>query len=223
MKQLKVIITGTTGMIGEWILHICLNNPQIKDILIINRSRLNLEHPKLTQIIHKDLSDISSLSSQLEGYDACYFCLGTTSMGKSKETYEYITYDLTMGFARTLQQYNPMMTFCYVSGQGTDETQTSRMHRARTKGKTENDLDTLGFAKTYAYRPGFIQPMAGMTKTLPIYRYVAWLYPLRKFIAPNRCNTLIEIAKSMIFVSLYPYDHRIMNGNDIRTTADVLQ
>lgn len=219
-KTINVIITWSTGMVGEGVLHTCLNSSYINQVLIINRSPLDLQHPKLTQIIHDDMSDLTAIQDQLQWYDACYFCLGTTSIGKSKEVYEHITYDIAMSYGRTLIQHNPTMTFCYISWQGTDL--NSPLHRARVKGKTEQDLSQLWFHNYYSYRPWFIKPMDWMTKTLSLYRYVAWIYPLYQLIAPNGANTLEQIGQSMIYVSIYPYDQHILNGNEIRHTASSL-
>jgi nucleoside-diphosphate-sugar epimerase len=151
---LKVIVTGATGMVGEGVMHICLNSPDVEKVLIINRRPLGVTHPKLTEITHTDFFDFSSIESQLSGYDACYFCLGVSSVGMKKEDYYKTTYTLTMHVAETLSHLNPQMTFCYVSGAGTDSTETGRLSWARVKGKAENDLMKLPFKQVFAYRPG---------------------------------------------------------------------
>ncbi len=143
--KIKAIITGVTGMVGEGVLHECLLHPDVESVLVINRKPCGVKHEKLKEIIHKDFFDLSSIEDQLSGYNACYFCAGVSSVGKKEDEYKRITYDLTLNFAKTLLKLNPDMTFCYVSGVGTDSTEKGRSMWARVKGKTENDLLKLRF------------------------------------------------------------------------------
>ena len=145
MNKLKVIITGATGMIGEGVLYESLHHPEVEKVLVITRKPCGYSHPKLTEIVHSDLSDISSLSESIKGYNACYFCLGVTSLGKSEDEYTQLTYTLTMNFAKALATQNPEMTFCFISGASTDSTEKGKTMWARVKGKTENDLMKLPF------------------------------------------------------------------------------
>src|SRR6266508_2253769 len=156
---IKAIITGATGMVGEGVLHICLNHPNVEQILVINRKPCGVQHPKLKEIIHTDFYNLSSIEDQLIGYNACFFCLGISSVGMKEADYFKVTYTLTMHVAETLSRHNPDMTFCYISGAGTDSTEKGRIMWARVKGKTENDLMKLPFRDVFAFRPGFIKPI----------------------------------------------------------------
>ncbi len=213
--NIKVIITGTTGMVGEGVLHVCLQHPHVEKILIVNRRASGIIHPKLTEIIHPNFYDLSSIENEMSGYDACFFCLGVSSVGMNKEDYYKVTYTLTMNFAETLCKVNKEMVFCYVSGAGTDSTERGRSNWARVKGKTENDLAKLSFRKMYAFRPAFIKPIPGLFKTHSFYKYINWLYPLGKTIYPEGFNTLEEIAISMINIVNSGYDKKIITGKDI--------
>src|SRR5476651_2638272 len=142
-KKIRVIITGSTGMVGEGVMHECLLHPDVEAVLVINRKPDGVVHPKLKEIVHKDFFDLSAIEDQLKGYNACYFCLGVTSLGKKEPEYYKLTYTLTLNFAQTLVKHNPDMTFCYVSGAGTDSTESGKIMWARVKGKTENDLMKL--------------------------------------------------------------------------------
>lgn len=132
--KLKVIITGATGMVGEGVLQESISNPNVEKILLINRKPSGYTHPKIEEILHSDFSDISALTSQVTGYNACFFCLGVSSIGMNEEQYTKVTYDLTLGFAKTLAEVNPQMTFCYVSGASTDSTEKGKQMWARVKG-----------------------------------------------------------------------------------------
>ena len=172
-EPIKVIITGATGMVGEGVLHECLHHPAVSSILIINRKPCGVVHSKIKEIIHTDFYDLSAIESQLEGYNACFFCLGTSSLGKNEAEFTKITYDLTMHVAETLSRLNPNMTFCYISGSGTDSTEKGSTMWARVKGKTENDLMKLPFKRVYNFRPGYMQPTAGLKNTQPYYKYIS--------------------------------------------------
>lgn len=158
----KVIITGTTGMVGKGVLLECMDHPLIESILLVNRSSANIKHPKVKEVLIRDFFNLSSLEKDLLGYDACFFCLGITSLGETEESYSKITHDLTIHFAKTFLKLNDNSVFCYVSGAGTDSSEKGRTMWARVKGKTENDLLSMGFKGTFMFRPGYIQPLRGI-------------------------------------------------------------
>ncbi|MDP4209667.1 MAG: NAD-dependent epimerase/dehydratase family protein [Bacteroidota bacterium] len=212
---MKVIITGATGMVGEGVLHVCLQHPDIEQVLVLGRRSCGVKHPKLKEIIHHDLFNISSIKEQLTGYDACYFCLGITSVGISAEDYFRTTYTLTMHVGETLSRLNPAMTFCYISGGGTDSTENGRVRWARVKGKTENDLMKLPFRQVFAARPGFIKAIKGLNQTHSFYKYISWIFPIGRKLYPNGFCTMEELANSMINATLYGYKKQVLEGTDI--------
>lgn len=220
---LKIIITGTTGMVGEGVMQRCLENPRVEKVLAISRKPNAHQHPKLEEIIHSDFSDLVAIESQLTGYDACFFCAGISSVGISKEQYEQITHDLTLSFAATLAKLNPGMTFTYVSGQGTDGTESGKSHWARVKGKTENDLRKLPFKSVFAYRPGMMKPLPGALHVISYYKYFAWIYPIGRMFLSNSFNTLAEVGDSMLFVSSNKYEGFVLEGKEITETANLLK
>lgn len=212
---IKIIITGATGMVGEGVLLDCLSNPEVASVLIINRRTAGVIHPKLKEIIHADFYDLSPIADQLVGYDACYFCLGISSVGMKEPDYFKTTYTLTMHVAETLAPRNPNMVFCYVSGAGTDSTEKGRQMWARVKGKTENDLMKLPFKRVYAFRPGFIKPVAGQKFVNKLYKYVNWMFPIFRPLFPGGFCRVTEIARSMVYVTTHDVPKRIVSGKDI--------
>ncbi len=222
MNKLRVIITGATGMVGEGVLYECLNLPEVEKVLVITRNPIGYSHPKLTEIIHSDFADTSSLKESLTGYNACYFCLGVTSLGKNEEEYIKLTYTLTVNFATTLASLNPDMTFCYVSGAGTDSSENGRTMWARVKGKTENDLMKLPFKKVYNVRPAGIKPFLPLKPSQTFYKtykYVGWLFPVMKAINSNFVIELKDLAAAMINVSLIGYSKNILEVKDLKRLA----
>lgn len=208
------IILGTTGMIGEGVLHQSLNHPEVQSVLVINRKPCGVQHEKLKEIIHKDFHDLSPIKDQLSGYNACFFCLGVSSVGMKEEDYQKITHDLTLNFAKTVLELNKDMTFNYISGQGTKSSEKGSMW-VRVKGKTENDLMDLPFKATYMFRPGYIQPMKGMKNTLTAYKYMSWMYPFFKLVFPGSTCKLEDIGTAMIKVCIDGYSKKILENKDI--------
>ena len=217
--RIKAIITGATGMVGEGVLHECLQHQDVEQVLVINRRPLGYTHPKLKEIIHTDFFNLSTLENQLAGYNACFFCLGVSSIGMKEPKYYRLTYLLTMNFANILLRINPHSVFCYVSGSGTDSSEDGDTMWARVKGKTENHLLSLGFWDAYMFRPGFMNPTPGLKNTLKFYRYVSWMYPAVRKIFPKRVSTLREVGIAMIHSVLRGYEKPVLEVRDIVTLA----
>lgn len=217
--KIKAVLTGATGMVGEGVLHECLFHPEIEEVLVIGRKACGKTHPRLKEIIVPDLFDLSAIEDQLKGYDACFFCVGVSSVGMKEETYTRLTYDLTMSFARSLLGKSPEATFCYISGAGTDSSEKGKSMWARVKGKTENDLATLGFRNCYLFRPGYMQPTEGLKNTLRWYRLMSWMYPLLRAVFPKYVCSLRELGWAMINAALYGYRKNTLEVKDIVTLA----
>lgn len=213
---LKVIITGVTGMVGEGVLHECLLSPEVEKLLVVSRRPCGVTHPKLSEIILPNFFNLASIESSLTGYNACFFCLGISSVGIKKDTYERMTYDLTTGFAKTLAKLNTDMSFCYISGAGTDSTEKGRLHWARVKGKTENDLQKLGFRQTYLFRPGILKPTKGLKNTLGFYKWAGWLIPVFSAVMPSSVSSLTQLGQAMIHAALRGYEKNIIEVKDIK-------
>ncbi len=215
MEQIRAIVTGATGMVGEGVLHECLKSEKVEKVLVVGRRSCGVSHPKLTKIIQKDFFDLSAIENDLKGWNACFFCLGMSSVGVSEDEYKRLTYDLTMNFAETLAKENTEMTFCYVSGSGTDSGEKSRLAWARVKGKTENDLMKLSFKRAFAFRIGFLKPEKDFKNTLKPYKYFGWLYPLIRGVSNKYASTLSEVGKAMINCAAEGYEKQVLEVEDI--------
>ena len=211
--KIKAIVTGASGMVGEGVLYECLQHKDVEETLVVGRRSCGYTHPKLKEIVHPDMYNLSPIEDQLEGYDACFFCLGTSSVGKKEPEFHKITYDLTMHFATTLSKLNPEMTFCYISGRGTNE--TGKMMWQRVKGKTETDLMKLPMKQVYNFRPGIIKSTKGLKHTLPLYKWLSWMMPIIKTVAPQSIVTLKQIGDAMINATTRGYEKRILEVRDI--------
>jgi len=216
--KIKAIITGTTGMVGEGVLMECLDHPDVEQVLVINRKPIGRAHPKLKEIIHADFFQLGPIAQQFAGYNACFFCLGISSVGISKEEYRRITYDLTVHAGQIMAQQNPGMTFCYVTGAGTDSSEKGRVAWARVKGATENALLRL-FPNGYMFRPGVMKATPGQQNLKALYRYLAWLYPVVHALYPAGACTLQEVGQAMINLAIKGYPKKILEVKDIVAAA----
>ncbi|GJM35188.1 MAG: epimerase [Saprospiraceae bacterium] len=221
---MKVIITGATGMVGKGILLECLDHKDITEVLSISRRSTDIKHVKLKELMHSDFSEFASVAGQLKGYDACFACMGVSSAGMNEETYTKFTYHFTLSLARELYRINPEMTFNYVSGKGTDSSEKGSVMWARVKGKTENDILSLGFKQAYVFRPGAIIPMRGVEPSSKIYRILVnnltWLLKLLKKLAPNAIVDTTQIGLAMINISQKGYHKKVINPVDMLALAN---
>ncbi|WP_421809198.1 NAD-dependent epimerase/dehydratase family protein [Flagellimonas sp.] len=203
----KVIITGSTGMVGKGVLYECMEHPEIEKILLVNRSTLGVQHPKLEELLLKDFTQFSKVPEQLKGYDACFHCMGVSAVGMDEANYSKLTFDITKSLADTLFEINPNMTFNYVSGAGTDSSEKGRVMWARVKGKTENYLLNKGFKHAYMFRPGFIIPEKGIKSR------TGWLNTLYTILKPF--HSVIKKSKSVTSTTKIGLAMiNILNGND---------
>jgi uncharacterized protein YbjT (DUF2867 family) len=216
---MKVILFGASGMVGQAVLRECLRDPSVERVLSIGRSRTGAADPKLEEIVHNDLWQYGSIEPRLAGYDACFFCLGISSGDVSADEYEHITYGITLAAAETLARLNPQMTFVYVSGAGTDSSESGRVRWARVKGRTENALLRLPL-RAYMFRPGVIQPLDGIQSRTRSYRLLYAItgpvLPLLRRMFPNSVLTTREIGRAMIAAARNGAPKHILESRDIR-------
>jgi len=215
---MKAIITGATGMVGEGVLLECLEAPDVEQVLVINRKPGGVAHPKLREVLHGDFFNLLPIEQQLTGFDACFFCLGVSSVGMSKEEYRHVTYDRTLNVARLLSKLNPATTFCYVTGAGTDSSEQGSVAWARVKGATENALFRL-FKRAYMFRPGFMRATPGQNNVKGYYALIAWLYPIGRALYPAGFCTLQEVGQAMIKAATKGYPKQILEVKDIVALA----
>lgn len=216
---MKVIIFGATGMVGQGVLRECLLDSDVEVVLAIVRNASLPPHDKMREIVRHEVSDLTPIEEQLSGVDACFFCLGVSAVGMDREQYRRLTYDLTVSVAGTLVKFNPMMTFIYVSGAGTDSTERGRMMWARVKGRTENALLQMSFKAVYLFRPAYIQPLHGIrTKTAwygAAYALMKPVYPILKTLFPNYVTTTECVGRAMLNVTKRGFRNAVLENRDI--------
>ena len=218
---MKVVIFGSTGMVGAGVLLECLEDARVESVLVVNRTPLGRTHPKLREVMHADFFVPEPLRDLCADCDACFFCLGVTSVGLDEPAYTRLTYELTTGVARAI--VTPRMTICYVTGAGTDSTEQGSRMWARVKGRTENALLAMPFKAAYMFRPGYIQPLKGVrSKTAwyqAAYTVAAAFYPVIHRLAPGGTTTTVEIGKAMLQVAEVGYGKPVLDARDMSVLA----
>lgn len=217
---MKVLLFGATGMVGQGVLRECLLAPEVTQVLSLGRNPSGRQHPKLREIIHTDLYDYSNIEAELTGVDACFYCLGASSVGMKEADYAHISYDMTLAAATVLARLNPNMVFTYVSGAGTDSTEKGPVMWARVKGRTENALLRLPL-RAYMFRPGIIQPLHGVRSKTRLYQFfytlAAPLFPVLRAIFPQQITTTEQVGKAMLIVASRGSDKKLLESKDIAT------
>lgn len=203
-------------MIGEGILLASLDYPNITRVLMVNRRASPLKHPKLSELIVNDFTDLAAYSAQLTGYDGCFYCAGISSFGMDERKYSHITFDTTIMFAKALAHLNPNMVFFYLSGVYADSSENGKIMWARIKGKTENALNELQFKAAYSFRPGFIIPLQAQKNVRLIYKGLNLIYP---FLFPNKTLTYDEIGTALMRTLRHGYNKNILEIEDLELIA----
>lgn len=206
-------------MVGQGVLRECLIDPDVESVMSVGRGATGHYHPKLLELLHSDFLDFSAIENQLQGFDACFFCLGVSSAGMNEENYERVTYGFTIAAARALVKLNPKMTFIYVSGAGTDSTERGSSMWARVKGKTENELLRLPFRAAYMFRPGLIVPLHGIRSKTRVYRvFYMLLGPLLPWLQgrfPKYVTSTEQIGRAMLKVAKHGWPKPVLETSDI--------
>jgi uncharacterized protein YbjT (DUF2867 family) len=218
--EIKVILTGATGLVGEGVLLECLAHPAVKEVLIVNRNHYDIQHPKLKELLVPDFMKLEEFADKLSGYNACFYCAGISSNGMNEADYIYITYDIPLHFAGVLLKINPELVFSHISGGHTDSSEKGKIMWARVKGKAENALMRLPFKTVYNFRPGFMKPTEGQKNIKGYYKVISWMYPVIKFLFPNHVLTMDMVGKAMINSVLVGYDKQVLEVEDIRKLAE---
>ncbi len=220
---MRVIIFGASGMVGRGVLLECLDEARVTAVTAVGRSTCGDSHPKLTELLHRDFFDYSAVEASLAGCDACFFCLGVSSVGMGEAAYSRLTLDLTLAAAEAVLRASPEAVFCYVSGAGTDSTERGRSMWARVKGRTENRLLAMPFKAAFMFRPGYIQPRKGIRSKTALYRaaYTALgpFFPIWQALAPAAVTTTDKVGRAMIRVARDGYPTRVLETRDINALA----
>ena len=216
---MKVLIFGATGMVGQGVLRECLLAADVESVVAVGRNPTGQQNPKLRDLVHKDMYDYGDIEPQLQGFDACFFCLGVSSVGMKEPEYKRITYDLTLAAATVLARLNPGMTFTYVTGAGTDSSERGSSMWARVKGATENALLRLPFEAAYMFRPGMIQPMHGVRSKTPLYDAAIFVLKpvlgLAHSLWPNKVTTTEKMGRAMLAVARNGAPKAVLDPADI--------
>lgn len=208
-------------MVGQSVLLECIDSPVISEICVINRKELPIKNKKIKEIILKDFTKLDQIKDQLKGYDACFHCMGVSSVGMKEEEFSKVTFELTKLLIDSLFEANPKMTVTYVSGVGTDSSEKGRTMWARVKGKTENYILNKGFSDAYMIRLGAILPEKGIKSKTgwynTMYLITQPLFPLLK--KSNDIVTTSNFGKALINLLYHPQLNKKLSNKELNKLA----
>ncbi|HEY4010566.1 MAG TPA: epimerase [Acidobacteriaceae bacterium] len=218
---MRVLLFGATGMVGQGVLRECMEAPDVTEVVAIVRSPLDrIPSLKLTEMIHRDFFNWSGVD--LSGFDACFFCLGVSALGKKEAEYRRVSYDLTIALAEALLKQSPQAVFVYVSGAGTNA--QGRQMWARVKGATENALLAMPFRAVYCFRPGYIQPLHGVRSKVgwynAMYSMLGWAEPLMLRFARKYATTTETVGCAMLTVARSGWPQHVFESTEINAAAE---
>ena len=205
----KVVITGANGMIGGLVLQRCLDSDEITQVVSITRKRVDIHHSKLCHVLHLDFLDFSGVQ-EVQECDICFYCLGVYTGQVANGEFKKITVAYTIAFARALKEKSPRCTFCFLSGQGADSSEKSRILFAREKGIAENLLKKCAFPSLYIFRPGYIYPVTPREEPNRAYQFMRRIYKPIASIYPNIGTTSEQLASKMFEIGLHGGDKMIL-------------
>jgi uncharacterized protein YbjT (DUF2867 family) len=219
MSGKQIILTGATGMIGGLALRICLEDPDISKVTVVGRRSMGVTHAKLREVLHENFMDYTAIADALENQDVALYCLGAYTGAVPDDLFRQITVDYTLAFARSLHRASPQAAFCFLSGQGADQTELSRVAFARYKGAAETALLDMGFPRVHIFRPGYIYPVTPRKEPNLVYTITRFLYPLLQRIYPNIGVSSEVLARAMVHAGLHGTGENknpILENKDIR-------
>jgi uncharacterized protein YbjT (DUF2867 family) len=217
--QKRLVIVGATGMVGGYALRYALDNSAIRSVTSVGRKKLGISHPKLKEVLHQNFADCSTLTDALLGQDAAVYCLGTYTGSVSDAELRAITADYAMEFARVLHNSSPNAAFSFLSGNGADPTERSRLAFARYKGQAEKALLAAGFPHVYLFRPAYIYPVEPRKEPNFSYRLLRAVYPVFRLLFPNQVIRADDLAWAMVDVVLRQIQERqslVFENREIR-------
>jgi len=217
--QKRIVIVGATGMVGGYALRYALEHPVVKSATAIVRRKLDISHPKLNQVVHRDFADCSALAEALSGQDGAVFCLGAYTGAVSDAELRTITVDYPIEFARVLHASSPGAAFSFLSGSGADPTGRSRMPFARYKGEAEKALLAAEFPRLYIFRPAYIYPVEPRKEPNFSYRLLRAIYPAFRLLFPNQVIRADDLARAMVDAAVRGTEERegpVFENRDIR-------
>jgi uncharacterized protein YbjT (DUF2867 family) len=218
---MKIIITGATGLIGAEVVRQAIDDAAISEIILLVRSQPQIQHSKITVVIHKDFTNYTPIKQYFETGDALIWALGISQTQVSKKQYEIITYDYVVACANFCLLVNPAIRFVFVSGDGADRTEQSRTLFKRLKGKAENALLQGDLPNVIIARPDAVNPKHKNPKAPFAYKLVYPLFPLVEKFAPHKIIWSDVLARALLCLAKNGHKKNTLENVDLRELGNI--
>ena len=147
----KILILGATGLVGQQILALALENKKISQVIAPTRRAL-ASHPKLINPI----VDFEQLPETAPWWkvDAVLCALGTTMRtARSNEAFYRVDHDYVINAARLAKAAG---TPCFILNSSTGSKLDAGSFYLRVKAEAERDITALNFTSFTSVRPSFL-------------------------------------------------------------------
>ena len=146
-------LIGSTGLTGSFLVRQLLADSAIAKVISVSRKSLNISNSKLTEVLVSDLAELPSIESKIRG-ELYFCCLGTTiKTAGSKENFEKVDHAAIVAFAKVAKAHDAK-SFTFVSSMGANA--NSMFFYNQVKGRTEKDVEALGFRSLIIFRPALL-------------------------------------------------------------------
>lgn len=212
---MKVLITGSTGMIGGAITDLCIASERITSIISLTRRGSERNSKKLTELFMGSKWDYKEVEEYLSDIDIVYYCLGVYTGSVNEEMFIKLTLDFPLELAEVLISKSPNCRFCLLSGQGADRTEESQVLFAKYKGMIENKISALGFKSFHSFRPAYIYPVNKRKEPNIAYSFFRLIYPIVSKLLPNRTVKSTRLANTIFEVGINGHEKEVLENIDI--------
>ncbi|MCF1713183.1 NAD(P)H-binding protein [Flavihumibacter sp. RY-1] len=151
----KACLLGATGLIGQHLLQLLLEDPYYSEVHLLVRRSLNQQHPKLVEHVI-DFSVVAEYRPAIQGAETIFCAVGTTlkKVKGDREAYRKVDYDIPVT-AATVAAESGVYGFILVSSIGADANNNNNFY-LKLKGVVEEAVSRLMIPQVHIFRPSLL-------------------------------------------------------------------
>ncbi|TVX93593.1 oxidoreductase [Paenibacillus agilis] len=209
LKEKTALLVGATGLVGGHLLHILLEQPAYDKVKIFTRRNIQLDHPKLEQIV-VDFDHLEQYVDHMH-VDDVYCCLGTTiKKAGSKEAFRKVDFEYPLVMAKMAKQCGASK-FLMVTSIGADS--KSSFFYVQVKGDVEEEVKKVGLSSVHVFQPSLL--LGSRSESRPRERAIMMVSPLIKLIARGKWSQYSPIQAKDVAEAMYRVGQSQRQGNHV--------